>query len=105
MARGRIVVEPEKERELSRRLRASAVSAWERQRVQIILLAAEGHNQEAIGAAVGVTRVTVSQWCRRFAKERPAGHADAPGRARKPTLPVSAIEQVLEKATVPKIRA
>lgn len=58
MAKTRIALTGEEKRELSRRLRASTVSVRDRQRAQIILLAAEGHTQEAIGAKAGVTRVT-----------------------------------------------
>lgn len=60
MAKTRIVLEPEEVRELSRRVRAKTVSVRDRQRARIILLAAEGRTQEAIGEAVGVTRVTVN---------------------------------------------
>lgn len=101
MARTRIVLEPEETRELNKRLRASTVSVRDRRRAQIILLAAEGGTQEAIGEAVGVTRVTVNHWCRRFVRERLAGLADAPGRGRKPTLPVTAIKKALETVTQP----
>lgn len=101
MARTRIVLEPEETRELNKRLRARTVSVRDRQRAQIILLAAEGRTQAAIGEAVGVTRVTVNHWCRRFARERLAGLADAPGRGRKSTLPVKAVSMALESVTRP----
>ena len=91
----------EEKRELDRRLRASTASVRDRQRAQIILLRAEGHTQEAIGAKAGVTRVTVSYWCQRFAKERLAGLTDAPGRGRKPSLPDTAVKKVLETVTRP----
>ena len=42
MAKRKIVLEEEERRELNRRLRASTVSVRDRQRAQIILLAAEG---------------------------------------------------------------
>jgi len=82
MAKTRIALTGEEKRELNRRLRASTVSVRDRQRAQIILLAAEGHTQEAIGAKAGVTRVTVSHWCQCFVKERLAGLTDTPGRGR-----------------------
>ena len=91
MAKTGIALEPEEARELNKRLRASKVSVRDRQRAQIILLAADGHTQENIGQRVGVTRVTVNHWCRRFVKARLAGLADAPGRGRKPSLPVAAV--------------
>jgi transposase len=101
MAKTKIALEEEERRELNRRLRASTVSVRDRQRAQIILLAAEGHTQEAIGAKAGVTRVTVSHWCQRFVKERLAGLTDAPGRGRKPSLPDTAVKKVLETVTRP----
>jgi transposase len=101
MARTRIVLESEEARELNRRIRANAIAVRDRQRAQIVLLAAEGRAQEAIGEAVGVTRVTVNHWCRRFAKERLAGLADAPGRGRRPSLPVAAVRKTLEMVTRP----
>ena len=57
MAKTGIALEPEEARELNKRLRASTVSVRDRQRAQIILLAADGHTQERIGETVGVTRV------------------------------------------------
>lgn len=101
MARERIVLEAEEKRELNRRVRATTVSVRDRQRAQIILLSTEGRTQEAIGAAAGVTRVTVNHWCRRFAQQRLAGLADAPGRGRKPSLPDAAVKKALETVTRP----
>jgi transposase len=101
MVKTKIVLDEEEKRELNRRLRASTVSVRDRQRAQIILLAAEGHTQEVIGAKVGVTRVTVSHWCQRFVKERLVGLTDAPGRGRKPSLPDTAVKKVLETVTRP----
>ncbi|MDP1605949.1 MAG: IS630 family transposase [Rhodocyclaceae bacterium] len=101
MTRTPIVLDPEEARELNRRLRASTVSMRDRRRAQIILLAADGRTQEVIGEIVGVTRVTVNHWCRCFVKERLAGLADAPGRGRKPSLPVAAVKKALETVTRP----
>ena len=101
MAKTVIVLEPEEARELNKRMRAATVSVRDRQRAQIILLAADGRTQEAIGETVGVTRVTVNHWCRRFAKGRLAGLADAPGRGRKPSLAVAAVKKTLETVTRP----
>lgn len=101
MAKERIVLEAEEKRELERRMRASTIPVRDRRRAQIVLLAAEGHGQEAIGKTVGVTRITVSHWCRRFAKNRLAGLMDAPGRGRKPSLPDAAVRKALETVTRP----
>ncbi len=101
MPRTPLVIDAEEARELRRRTRASTVAVRDRLRAQIILLAAEGQKQEAIGVAVGVTRVTVNHWCRRFAQQRLAGLADAPGRGRKPSVPTAAVRKVLETVTRP----
>lgn len=101
MGKARIVLEEQEKRELNRRMRADTVSVRDRRRAHIILLAASGLTQEQIAAEVGVTRVTVSHWCRRFAKQRLAGLADAPGRGRKPSLPEAAVKKVLETVTRP----
>lgn len=101
MTRKRIELEPEEIKELSKRSRASTVSVRDRQRAQIILLAADGYTQEAIGKSVGVTRVTVNYWCQRFGKKRLAGLADAPGRGRKPSLPVTSVKKALDMVTRP----
>jgi transposase len=102
--RKRIMLEPGEMQELTRRIRSSTVSVRDRQRAEIILLAAEGRSQEAVGQAVGVTRVTVNHWCRRFAQSRLAGLSDAPGRGRKSVLPVAAIRKVIEAAGQPPAR-
>lgn len=101
MARERIMLEPGEMQELMKRMRSSTVSVRDRQRAQIILLAAQGRTQESIGQTVGVTRVTVNHWCRRFANARLAGLADAPGRGRKATLPTASIQKVIETASKP----
>lgn len=54
MTRGRIMLEPAEIQELTKWMRSSTVSVRDCQRAQIILLAAEGRTQEAIGEAVGV---------------------------------------------------
>lgn len=103
MAKIRIVLEAEEKRELNKRLRARTVSVRDRQRAQIILLAAAGHTQAAVGAAVDVTRVTVNHWCRRFDKKRLDWLTDAPGRGRKPSLPDAAVKKALETVTQPPV--
>lgn len=101
MARDRITLEPGEMQELKKRMRSSTVSVRVRQRAQIILLAADGRTQEAIGEVVGVTRVTVNHWCRRFIRSRLAGLSDAPGRGRKTALAVTAVQKVIETAGKP----
>jgi hypothetical protein len=101
MVREPIILEAAEMRELTKRVRSVTVAVRDRQRAQIILLAAQGRTQESIGETVGVTRVTVNHWCRRFAKARLVGLSDAPGRGRKPSLPVLAVQKVIETAGQP----
>ena len=96
MAREPIMLTTAEAEELNKRARASTVTVRDRQRAQIILMAAEGHAQNVIAKKVGVTRVTVNHWCRRFAQAGLAGLADAPGRGRKTSLPVDAVRKSLE---------
>ena len=70
----------------------------DRERAEIILLRAEGQTQGQIAARVGVSRATVNDWCPRFLAQRPSGLDDAPGRGRKPWLPLEAVRMMLEKA-------
>ena len=68
-----------------RRQASSAVApARLEQRCRIILLAAEGLNNQQIGAALGITRQKVARWRKRYAHSGRAGlEKDAPGRGRK----------------------
>ena len=101
MARAVVELQAEEALELSKRVKASTVSFRDRQRAQIILLAATGLSQEKVAQRVGVTRVTVNHWCRRFARQRLAGLADAPGRGRKAALPAAAVRKALETVASP----
>lgn len=101
MARSVIELGAEEVRELNRRVRASTVSVRDRQRAQIILLAASGLSQERVAQQVGVTRVTVNHWCRRFARQRLQGLADAAGRGRKAVLPTESVRKALETVASP----
>jgi transposase/predicted XRE-type DNA-binding protein len=104
MARMVIELVAEETQELNRRIKASTVSVRDRQRAQIVLLAASGLTQEQVAKGVGVTRVTVNHWCRRFVRQRLAGLVDAPGRGRKAALPVAAVKKVLETVARPPAR-
>ena len=67
------------------------------QRAEIIVLRGAGMTQAQIAVRLGVSRVTVNDWCQRFLARRLAGLDDAPGRGRKPSLPPEAVRMVLEK--------
>ena len=101
MARGKIVLDAEEGRELERRINATTVAVRDRQRGEIVVLSAAGMPQDRIAARVGVSRVTVSHWRRRFLADRLAGLEDAAGRGRKPSLPPEAVRMVLDQAVRP----
>ena len=63
---------------LDRLVRRRKVARGDAQRAEIVLLAADGLNNCAIAAKVGVTRQTVRTWRERFAKHRLAGLCDEP---------------------------
>ena len=69
---------------LRRRIKARTVAVRDRQRAEIIVLSAAGIGQDQIALRVGVSRVTVSHWCRRSLAHRLAGLEEAAGRGRKP---------------------
>jgi transposase len=101
MTASKITLDATERQELQRRLRATTVAVRDRQRAAIILLRADGATQGQIAAQLDVSRVTVGDWCRRFAMQRLDGLDDAPGRGRKPSLPPDAVRTVLEKAVTP----
>ena len=101
MVGGKIVLEADERQELERRTRATTIAVRDRQRAEIILLRAGGMTQGRIAAGLGVSRVTVNDWCQRFLAQRLDGLDDAPGRGRKPSLPPEAVRVVLEKAVTP----
>jgi len=70
------------------------------QRAQMVLLAAEGKQNQAIAAEVGVGRVTVARWRNRFATRRLAGiEKDAPRGGRKPTKRNRVASMIVERTT------
>lgn len=99
--RRRIILDADQSRELNRRLRAPTVLVRERQRAQIILLAAQGLTLDAIAEQMGITRLTAALWCRRFAEQGLDGLNDAPGRGRKSSLATAAVKKALETVTRP----
>jgi transposase len=64
--------------ELSSRLRRRKVSRADAMRAEIVLLAAEGATNLAIAERLGITRVTVTTWRKRFAAQRLGGLVDEP---------------------------
>ena len=60
-------------------------------RARIVLAAAEGEANERIAARVGVSKVTVLQWRRRYLEQGLAGLADQPRSGRPRTVDHRAI--------------
>ena len=64
--------------ELEARRRRRKISRADAMRAEIVLLAADGTTNLAIAELLGVTRVTVATWRKRFAAKRLDGLADEP---------------------------
>ncbi len=64
--------------ELAARTRRRKISRADAMRAEIVLLAADGATNLAIAERLGVTRVTVATWRKRFAAKRLDGLADEP---------------------------
>jgi transposase len=64
--------------ELEARTRRRKISRADAMRAEIVLLAADGTTNLAIAEQLGVTRVTVATWRKRFAAKRLEGLADEP---------------------------
>ncbi len=77
--------------ELTRITRSSSVRAGLALRARIVLAAAEGEANERIAARVGVSKVTVLQWRRRYLERGLAGLADQPRSGRPRTVDHRAI--------------
>ncbi len=81
MARGKAVaieLSDEERVELERRVRRRKSSHGAARRARIVLLAADGLSNLAIAEKLGVSRLTVGTWRRRFAGKRLDGLADEP---------------------------
>ena len=64
--------------ELEARTRRRKISRADAMRAEIVLLAADGATNLAIAEQLGVTRVTVATWRKRFATKRLDGLAEEP---------------------------
>ena len=81
MARGpavKIILWDSERSELEMRARRRKIARADAVRAEIVLLAADGVNNCAIAAALGVSRLTVGLWRKRFAKKRFDGLDDEP---------------------------
>src|SRR6202023_2598567 len=81
MARGpavKIILEDSEGSELEMRARRRKIARVDAVRAEIVRLAADGMNNCAIAATLGVSRLTVGLWRKRFAKKRFDGLDDEP---------------------------
>lgn len=74
--------------ELSWRLRRRKVARADAMRAEIVLLAAQGVSNLAIAEKLGVTRVTVASWRKRFAERRLMACMTSSVRARRGPSPI-----------------
>jgi len=96
-----IILSPEEQAELSRRVRSATISQRDGRRARVILLAAQGCSRVEIARLTGLSLPTVTSWCQRFQTLRLDGLLDKPGRGRKSSLPEEAVRRVLESVTRP----
>lgn len=78
-----IILTPEEEKELRRRLRAGRTEKRMALRAQLVLACAAGRATTEVAAQFQVRPTTVSQWRGRFARERLAGLQDLARSGRK----------------------
>lgn len=95
-----VVLSGEEREELERLARGRKVPARVVERARIVLLAAEGKQNQEIARLCGVTRRTASLWRRRFVEKRIAGILkDAPRSGRRPRISEEVIREIVRKTT------
>ena len=87
--------------ELRRIVRRPTATQREIRRARIILERATGATQQEVADRVGVQRLVVAHWEKRFREDGLAGLADAKGRGRKTSIPEEKRKQVIVGATQP----
>ena len=103
MNTAKIVLTPEEHAELSRRVRSATISQRDGRRARVILLASQGCTRAEIARLTGLSLAVITGWCQRFQAQRLDGLVDKPGRGRKPSLPLEAVQRVIEQVTKPRI--
>jgi transposase len=95
-----VVLSAEEREELKKLARGRKVAVRVAERASIVLLAAEGKQNQEIAEICGVTRRTVGVWRSRFAEKRVAGILkDAPRAGRRRSIGAEVIEEVVRKTT------
>ena len=95
-----VVLSSEERAELERLARGRKVPARVGERARIVLLAAEGRQDQEIAKLCGVVRQTAGLWRRRFVEKRIAGilkDASRPGRKRR--ISEEVIREIVRKTT------
>jgi len=92
---------PDELKVLRRRSASPTASQREALRARIVLLRAQGRKEKDVAVEVGVSLNTVSLWSKRFEDKGLDGLLDAPGRGRKPWLPVEKVRRVIAEVTQP----
>ena len=99
----KITVTDEERKTLERWARGRSAPVRLMQRAKIVLMAAEGHDNKDIAAALGASRQLVGRWRNRHAAKGIAGiEKDAPGRGRKATVRDSLATKIIEMTTQAK---
>lgn len=92
-----VVLSPDERETLERWARRPKSAQALAQRCRIVLLAADGHINGEIATRLGVARVTVGKWRRRFAERRLDGLIDEPRPGRPRSITDGDVERVIVK--------
>ena len=95
-----ITITPEQRKTLEHWARGRSTPVRLMQRARIVLMAAEGHRNQGIAAALGLDPGLVGRWRKRFARQGLAGiEKDAPRSGRKPTARAALARRIVEATT------
>lgn len=95
-----VTLSAEEREELEKLARGRKVAVRVAERARIVLLAAEGRQNQEIAGICGVTRRTVGIWRRRFAERRITGIVkDAPRAGRRRSIDEEVIGEIVRKTT------
>jgi transposase len=98
-----ITLGPEQKQVLEQQARARSLPARAVERSRIVLMAAEGHQDVEISAALHITPKKVARWRERFRRAGLAGLLkDAPRPGRTPTITQEIAQKVVQKTTQEK---
>lgn len=96
-----IMLSPDQESELRRRVRTPSIAQKDALRARIVLRAAQGASNTEIAGELGLSLPTVSLWRTQFAREGLAGLADRPRSGRPRAIDEETVQRVLAKTLEP----